>query len=182
MSNILYTIKKSRRARRISITVRYSGDVVVTMPLLMPAFVAAQFVEKKKSWIQATQEKFKKRFENKTIISQKKTDYLKDKKRALDFVTERVHHYNKIYNFKVGRISVKNQKSRWGSCSSKGNLNFNFSLVNLPLELADYIVVHELCHIKELNHGKKFWELVAVAMPDYKTRRAVLKQNYIGIQ
>ncbi|MBU4030692.1 M48 family metallopeptidase [Patescibacteria group bacterium] len=94
-------------------------------------------------------------------------EYLAHKERALDFVYARVALYNKIYNFNFNRISVKNQKTRWGSCSEKGNLNFNYRIVLLPIEMADYIIVHELCHLGELNHSPKFWNLVARAMPNY---------------
>ena len=94
-------------------------------------------------------------------------EYLANKERALSFVYARVALYNKIYNFNFNRISVKNQKTRWGSCSEKGNLNFNYRIVLLPIEMADYIIVHELCHLGELNHSPKFWNLVARAMPNY---------------
>ncbi|MBU4082699.1 M48 family metallopeptidase [Patescibacteria group bacterium] len=93
--------------------------------------------------------------------------YLANKERALDFVYARVALYNEIYNFNFNRISVKNQKTRWGSCSEKGNLNFNYRIVLLPIEMADYIIVHELCHLGELNHSPKFWNLVAKTMPNY---------------
>jgi predicted metal-dependent hydrolase len=68
-------------------------------------------------------------------------------------------YYNEHYHFRYNRVSIKMQISRWGSCSRYGNLNFNYGLINLPQELADYVVVHELCHLKEMNHGPKFWAL-----------------------
>jgi predicted metal-dependent hydrolase len=182
MSQVNYSIKRSRRARRVSITVHHTGEVIVTLPLLALPYTAERFVAKKSDWIRAVQERLKKRFENKTIINQTRKDYLKHKKRALIFIKERLEYYNRIYNSKYKRIAIRNQKSRWGSCSSKGNLNFNYALVHLPLELADYIVVHELCHLKEMNHSQKFWNLVAVAIPDYKQRRMTLKKKFIGIQ
>jgi predicted metal-dependent hydrolase len=182
MSNVNYSIKRSRRARRVSITVHHTGDVIVTLPLLAPAFTADRFVARKYDWIKMIQEKLRKRFENKTIIKQTRRDYLAHKKEALEFMKSRLAYFNTFYNYKIGRISIKNQKSRWGSCSSKGNLNFNYSLIHLPQELADYVIVHELCHIKELNHSKNFWNLVTVAIPDYKQRRATLKKKFIGIQ
>ncbi|MDQ3014882.1 MAG: M48 family metallopeptidase [bacterium] len=182
MSEINYSIKRSGRAKRVSITVHHSGEVVVTLPLLASAYFADKFVKQRGDWIRAMQDKLKKRFEGKTVINQTRKDYTQNKKRALEFIKERLEHYNKIYNFTYNRIAIRNQKSRWGSCSSKANLNFNYSLVHLPIELADYIVVHELCHLKEMNHSKKFWDLVAVAIPDYKQKRATLKRKFIGIQ
>jgi predicted metal-dependent hydrolase len=73
------------------------------------------------------------------------------------------------------------QKSRWGSCSRKKNLNFNYKLIQLPLELADYIVVHELCHLQEFNHGQGFWNLVGETIPDYKARRDELRKKFIHV-
>jgi predicted metal-dependent hydrolase len=180
--NVEYQIKRSRRARRVTITVHHTGEVIVTLPLLAPSFTAHKFIERKSDWILKMQEKLRKKFANKIIIKQSRKDYLAHKTRALLFVKSRLEHYNKIYNLSYKRVSVKNQKSRWGSCSSQGNLNFNYALVHLPLELADYIVVHELCHLKEMNHGKNFWNLVAETIPDYKQRRKILKSRFIGIQ
>ena len=95
---------------------------------------------------------------------------------------ERVDHFNTTYKFKFNRINIKNQKTRWGSCSNKGNLNFNYKIVLLPERLADYIIVHELCHLKELNHSKKFWNLVAKAMPDYPQIRDELNKGGMYLQ
>jgi predicted metal-dependent hydrolase len=84
-------------------------------------------------------------------------------------------HYGELHGIKVGKIAIRNQKSRWGSCSKKGNLNFNYKLVFLSPELRDYVIVHEICHIKEFNHGEGFWSLVAEAVPDHRELRKQLK-------
>lgn len=102
-------------------------------------------------------------------------DYQKYKEYARALVIERLAHFNISYNFTVGRISIRNQKTRWGSCSKKGNLNFNYKIALLPPELADYVIVHELCHLGEFNHSKNFWTLVERTIPDYRKRRALLK-------
>ena len=88
----------------------------------------------------------------------------------------RIAHINGFYGFIVGRVSIRNQKSRWGSCSKKGNLNFNYRLALIPPSLADYVIAHELCHLKEFNHGKKFWELIEKTIPDHQLRRHALAQ------
>jgi len=91
-------------------------------------------------------------------------------------VRDRLDYYNQFYQFKVGQISIRNQRTRWGSCSAKGNLNFNYRLVLIPEKLADYVIVHELCHLGEFNHSADFWALVAKAMPDYREARRELKK------
>ncbi len=103
-------------------------------------------------------------------------EYIATKEYAREHILRKVEYFNAFYNFSYNRISIKNQKSRWGSCSSRKNINFNFRLINIPEHLADYVVVHELCHLAELNHAKAFWDLVAIAMPDYRERRAELKK------
>ena len=82
--------------------------------------------------------------------------YLKHKEVARTLVRERLEYFNAFYGYEYKRIAIKNHKSRWGSCSKKGNLNFNYRIALLPSELADYIVVHELCHLGEFNHSPKF--------------------------
>lgn len=105
--------------------------------------------------------------------------YLHYKERARECVTERVHHWNQHYHVQFGRISIRNQRSRWGSCSTKGNLNFNYRIVFLPERLIDYVVVHELCHLLEFNHSAQFWSHVERTMPDYVAHKKelLLQQN-----
>src|SRR3989338_11382557 len=91
-------------------------------------------------------------------------------------VKSRLAHYNAVYGFAIKRIAIKNTKSRWGSCSKKGNLNFNYRLALLPTDMADYVIVHELCHLGEFNHSPQFWELVARAIPEYKIIKAKFKR------
>ncbi len=93
-----------------------------------------------------------------------------------DRVNHFIGHYGPRHGIAVGRIAVRNQKSRWGSCSKKGTLNFNYKLTFLPPELRDYVIVHEICHIKEFNHGRGFWDLVKETVPDYKEVRKKLKE------
>ena len=109
-------------------------------------------------------------------INSDSRSYLQNKASARQLVRQRLEYYNQFYGFKYNRVSIKNQRSRWGSCSRQGNLNFNYRLVNLPSELSDYIIVHELCHLQEMNHGPSFWNLVAQMVPDYLGRRHALRK------
>ena len=97
------------------------------------------------------------------------------KKLARIFVLEKLKHFNEFYKFKINRVFIKNQRTRWGSCSSKGNLNFNYKIIYLKPELANYLLVHELCHLGQLNHSKKFWTLVSQKIPDYAIINKKLK-------
>ncbi len=106
--------------------------------------------------------------------------YRAHKKQAREIVERKVDELNALphYQFTIKRIAIRNQKSRWGSCSAKGNLNFNYKVALLPEHLCDYVVVHELCHLREFNHSRRFWDLVAIAVPDYRARRAELRSRY----
>ena len=93
--------------------------------------------------------------------------YTLHKEKAREIAKNRLEFFNLHYKYKIGRVSIRNQKSRWGSCSRAGNLNFNYRIAIISSQLADYIIVHELCHIGQFNHSKKFWDLVGETMPNY---------------
>lgn len=95
---------------------------------------------------------------------------------ARQVITDRVRYYQPAVGRAVNRIAIKEQKSRWGSCSSKSNLNFNWHLMEFPLEVVDYVVVHELCHLIHMNHTEAFWSEVERILPDYRERRALLRR------
>ncbi len=117
---------------------------------------------------------FKKKAKRKTPgASQKLYDLHKEAARKK--VHEKVTSWNSLYQFSFGRIAIRNSRSRWGSCSLKGNLNFNYKLIFIPEDLFDYVVVHELAHLGEFNHGSAFWKLVEHAIPDWKERRKRLR-------
>ena len=96
--------------------------------------------------------------------------YLENKESARSLVLTRLHYFNQHYGLKWNRVAIRNQRRCWGSCTSLKNLNFNYKIQLLPPHLQDYIIVHELCHLKELNHGADFWALVAETIPDYKLK------------
>jgi len=143
----------------------------------MNIFSAEEFIAKKSEWILKKFEYF--RNLGGSIFKVKKGDIARLKKEAYLIVLSRLKYFNVFYRFTYKKIAIKNQKSRWGSCSKKGNLNFNYKISILPPHIADYIIVHELCHIGELNHSKNFWNLVAKTIPDYKESRAQLRKTRI---
>lgn len=100
--------------------------------------------------------------------------YEAHKERARILVHNRLAHWNEYYGLSYKRVAIRNQRSRWGSCSTKQNLNFNYRLIFLPVELVDYVIVHELCHLKHFNHGEEFWNAVAETVSDYRERKATL--------
>lgn len=173
---IEYRLKVSLLARSLRLTVSCRHGVMVTVPKRIREEVAEQFVIKKSTWIFRTVEFFK---GHPRIINVKhgKEEIVEYKKKAHLLVVDRLHHFNQFYSFVWNRVSIKNTTSRWGSCSKKGNLNFNYKIALLPPELADYIIVHELCHLGELNHSSSFWNLVARTIPDYQEKRKALKSR-----
>lgn len=99
------------------------------------------------------------------------------RERAREIVEQKVSYFQKFIGKNIGDIRIKEQKSRWGSCSSKGNLNFNWKIIMAPDDIIDYLVVHELCHRLHMDHSKEFWESVERIIPDYKTKERWLKEN-----
>ncbi len=148
------------------LAVYYDGTVIVTSPFGVDQSIIERFFSDKKQWVWDKIQFFKS-VDNKTIRTFSHKDYLENKDKALTLVNERVQFYNKVYGYSFNRILIKNQKTRWGSCSCKKNLNLNYRILFLQQEHQDYIIVHEMCHLKELNHSKRFWALVEKTLPNY---------------
>lgn len=180
--NIAYTERVSKKSKSIRLSIHHDGSVVVTHPRYVPKFIVNKFIKDKADWIIEKIDLYLKMnggvFKSK---SEKHDDYLKYKDEALNRVLNKLKYYNKFYNYKWHNVSIKNQKTRWGSCSRKGNLNFNYKIALLSEEEANYIIVHELCHLKEFNHSSKFWNLVAVAIPEHKEIRSSLRKNTLKL-
>lgn len=161
-----YSIKRSNRAKRLRLAVYYDGSLIVTIPKNFPSSKVEKYIIEKSKWVLEKLEYFKKlSYSNALRIKDDQFEVYKDE--AKKVIERRIKHFNKNYGFKFGKITIKAQKTKWGSCSKKGNLNFNFKIMVLPKDIRDYIIVHELCHIKEQNHSNKFWNLVAMTIPDY---------------
>ena len=171
-----YTLKVSKRAKRLRLAIYCDGAFVVTAPTNLQSNVIEKYIIQKSQWILDKIDYFS-GFANSLRTKNTKTEFLKYKDIAQDLAVKKVAKFNKIYKFEYNKINIKNQKTRWGSCSKKGNLNFNYKIALLPERLAEYIVVHEICHLGEFNHSHKFWNLVAKTMPDYLEIKDELKRS-----
>jgi predicted metal-dependent hydrolase len=169
-------LRRTARSKYIRISIHSSGEVVVSAPKHIPQTIIQKFVSSKEAWIKNKLEYFKKHPYIKPAPSIYTTaHYKKHKEEARALIQERLDHFNTHYKASYGRVSIKNQKSRWGSCSKRGNLNFNYRILFLPKDICDYVIVHEICHLKELNHSKRFWKLVAETVPNYAELRKQLR-------
>ncbi|HOX29800.1 MAG TPA: M48 family metallopeptidase [Candidatus Paceibacterota bacterium] len=172
-----YLLITSFAAGKVRVSIRRGGEMTVTKPCFVPETAVSGFLRDKSGWI-IEKIDYLSKIKTTPVSKSGRREYLKYKKAALDIVSGKIKKFNGLYNFSVKNLSVRNQRTRWGSCSKAGNLNFNFRVVYLPDYLIDYIVVHELCHLKELNHSKKFWDLVSLAIPEYRDLRKELKKYF----
>lgn len=170
-----YTVKKCNFSRSYKISLFPGPEVLVTLPRNCSYKKADDFVIENFDKIIENLSRFRD-FKPLKLMN-KDLDYVKSKEKARALVERILNLYSQYYHFKYNGFSIRNQRTRWGSCNSNGYLNFNYKLLFLPLRLAEYVVVHELCHLKEMNHSPDFWKLVAKIFPNYKELSKELK-NY----
>jgi hypothetical protein len=170
-----YTVRRNKRAKYVRLTVYPDNRVVVTLPQRAAESAAEAFVHEKWDWL-VKRLTYYKQFTDTSLAALGKRDYKKHKEAARALAHARLLHFNQTYGFKYRKIFIRNQKTCWGSCTAKGNLNFNYKILFLPDTLRDYVIVHELCHISELNHSKKFWALVSRGIPNHSHVRKELKK------
>ncbi|MDD5146566.1 MAG: M48 family metallopeptidase [Candidatus Pacebacteria bacterium] len=161
-----YVLKTSRKARRVRLTVCCDGVLVATKPWGAADGLVENFIIRKAKWVLGKLD-YLKQLGNKPPVRHSQADLANYKKEAERLVEKRVVYFSQLYGFYPKKIFIKNQKTRWGSCSKKGNLNFNYKIALLSKDVVDYIIVHELCHLKEFNHSPQFWHLVAKTVPDF---------------
>jgi len=177
-SSIKYTLIRSRRARRLRITIYPDLKVKVTAPILTSPASIERFVSDKKDWIGKKLDYFRKHpvtTAGSLLRKRSRVQFRDNKEKARVLITSRLEYFRASRGFNFGKVRIGNQKSRWGSCSRRGNLSFNYKIIYLPPELQDYLIVHELCHTKEFNHSRKFWDLVESIMPGCKELRKRLR-------
>ena len=171
-----YQLIRSNR-KTIAIQISPKG-LVVRAPYRTSQKDIDAFVQKHSGWIKKHLEELEKKQENIPEVEKMSMEEIRElAEKAAKVIPEKVRHYAPLIGVTYGRITIRNQATRWGSCSSKGNLNFNCLLMLAPDEVIDSVVVHELCHRKEMNHSKKFYEEVLRVFPDYYKCDKWLKEN-----
>ncbi|MCR4789286.1 MAG: M48 family metallopeptidase [Lachnospiraceae bacterium] len=176
-----YRLIRGRR-KTIGIEIDPSGVLIVRAPRWVSKNDIESFLVEKESWIKKHLSEMRQRVkEMEALISElgpitgEEIKALAD--RMMKEFPPRVEEYASKLGVNYGRVTIRVQRTRWGSCSAKGNLNFNCLLMLLPKEVQDYVIVHELCHRKEMNHSARFWELVGSVIPDYKKLRNTLREE-----
>ena len=168
-----YTLIRSKR-KTLALQVQADGSVTVRAPLRTSRYKIDSFVEKHRAWIEKQRQKLAGLKKNVHVITE--AERSAGKEAAKRIFPARAEYFARRMGVTYGRITIREQKTRWGSCSRAGNLNFNWKLVLMPPEILDYVVVHELAHQKELNHSPAFWAVVEKDLPDYRRRREELKR------
>ena len=171
MHNISYDIIRSDR-KTTAIQITTEGKVLVRCPKKRSKAEIDRIIADKSDWILSHLEKYR-NAEAVSPYTQRQLNDLAEKAKA--YLPGRVRFFANQMDLTYGRITVRCQRSRWGSCSSAGNLNFNCLLMLAPKEVIDYVIIHELCHRREMNHSPAFWAEVARYMPNYGTYRNWLK-------
>lgn len=164
------TLIRSRR-KTLAIEITPRGEVLVRAPLRLPKREIQRFLDSRRDWIEAHLARIPKtapltKEEHQALI-----------RSAREVLPQKAAFFAEKLGVTFGRISIRSQHTRWGSCSAQGNLNFNCLLMLCPDEVQDYVVVHELCHRREMNHSSRFWAEVASILPDYRSQRKWLKDN-----
>ncbi len=172
---IIPVILQRHKRKTLAIAITHEGKLLIKSPLRMREKEIILFIEQKKSWIYSKTKQVLKENKNKVYMSEEEIKELK--KQARKILTKRTDYYKEILNVDYERIRIGNQKTIWGSCSSKKTISYNCHLVLMPEQIMDYVVVHELCHLVEMNHSPAFWEKVSEILPDYQSRRKWLKEN-----
>ena len=169
-----YTLIRSER-KTVSVSVKGNGSVVVRAPKGASRERIEGFLLAHKEWIEKTREKVMR--ENAEVKPLKKEELSALCEKAKKVIPEKVRRFAGLLGVTYGRITIRTQKTRWGSCSANGNLSFNALLMLMPDEVTDSVVVHELCHRREMNHSAAFYELLTAAYPGYYECRAYLKKH-----
>jgi hypothetical protein len=170
---IPFTIKRRSRQKHVRFITHHDGSLVVSVPRACTTVMAKDLIARNVQWIRKN---ITTKHKNVTVDP----CVVKHMKKVLrPIIEERLGYFNTHYKYVYTKIHIRHQKTRWGSCSSDGTLSFNCKLMCLSDDLRDYVIVHEMCHLWEMNHSKQFWILVAQTIPQYKELRKELKKMHI---
>ena len=169
-----YDLIRAKR-RSMSLKVEENGGLTVRAPYGVKTEVIDEFVEAHGDWIRTRRQEYERIRRLRPSYTEKERQ--EGKQRAVQLLREKCQYFAAHMGVTYGTVTVREQRTRWGSCSARGNLSFNWKLATMPEEIVDYLVVHELAHRIEMNHSPAFWAIVEKQIPDYKERRAWLKQN-----
>lgn len=172
-------IKSNRKT--VSLEIKKRGTLTVRVPLYISDRKIQKILAEKDGWIQKhiRLSYEKPAMASESCLSENEIERLKSL--AMQVLPEMVQKYASVLAVDYGKVTIRSQKTRWGSCSGKGNLNFNCLLMLAPTYVQEYVVVHELAHRKEMNHSARFWAIVAQTFPEYQAARKWLKQNGSGL-
>ena len=173
MDKIPYRVLRSKR-RSVSVEITPGLEVLVRAPQRMPQAMIEDFVDRHRDWVETHLAKARERASR---LPPEPTEEEKQEliRRAKELLPERVAHYSAVMGLTPTGITVTGAQKRFGSCSGKNRLCFSWRLMRYPQEAIDYVVVHELAHIRHKNHGSAFYALIASVLPDYKEREALLR-------
>lgn len=177
IGNVLF--EHSRRAKRINITVRPFKGVRVAIPIGVSIKEARSFAESNRQWIQRQLEKTAQAEKDHLVLSNHFKNI--DPRVAKEILVQRLDELSWIHGYRYNRVYIRNQKTRWGSCSAKNNISLNIKLTRLPKHLMDYIVLHELVHTRIKNHGRRFYAELDRLVRNRKELDKVLKAYGVGL-
>lgn len=167
---LTYFWRTYRRSRSIRLSVHPDGRITISSPARVSLQTIESFIRSKAAWLLPRLDT-----PHRAAPRHSPAEITRLRLQAREIVESRLAHFNTHYQHTYRRVTIRNQRTRWGSCSKTGTLNFNYRIALLPPHLVDYIVVHELCHLREFNHSPKFWALVAACIPECKTARKELR-------
>ena len=166
------TIRKNVRSHRVTLRVNRRGGVIVTIPYFVPYKAGLEFFLGKKDWVLKVQTRQRERIGAEHIPTPEEIEELR--RVAKDVLPKRLQELAARHSFEYNSVRIKHNSSNWGSCSRKGNINLNLNLVRLPDELRDYVILHELCHLRHPNHGPRFHALLESICPNHLARQRAL--------
>ena len=167
-----YKIIKSNR-KTISLSVDDELNAVVKVPYYVSNYQIQEFIDKNSEWLEKAVLRKKKHIDKYNISDEEKKRLILE---ANDYLPKRVKYYSDIMNVKPTGLKITSAKKRFGSCNGKNSICFSYYLMLYPKDAIDYVVVHELAHIKHHNHSKEFYNYISIFMPDYKQREKLLRQ------